>query len=241
MKYKEILSVNEIRKQRIINVPENKIYRYNFKSKDNENESSTILLYFQIGNFYYIENNIFHKNIYEQNIKYKSLLFIIHSIFYEIFYDELRTIQQVGYDVDLTTTNENNIFGLYFYITSQKYNPDEMIEKIKNFIVCHDINDENNFSDDDFESYKKSVINELSQKPLTLEEEYLRDFSFISNRTYKFSLRQDLINYINNNITKQDVIDFFNEYIYKNAKILEIALYSSKKNNEQKEDKMDIE
>ena len=116
-----------------------------------------------------------------------------------------------------------------------------MIEKIKNFIVCHDINDENNFSDDDFESYKKSVINELSQKPLTLEEEYLRDFSFISNRTYKFSLRQDLINYINNNITKQDVIDFFNEYIYKNAKILEIALYSSKKNNEQKEEKMDIE
>ena len=241
MKYKEILSVNEIRKQRIINVPENKIYRYNFKSKDNENESSTILLYFQIGNFYYIENNIFHKNIYEQNIKYKSLLFIIHSIFYEIFYDELRTIQQIGYDVDLTTSNENSTFGLYFYITSQKYNPDEMIEKIKNFIVCHDINDENNFSDDDFESYKKSVINELSQKPLTLEEEYLRDFSFISNRTYKFSLRQDLINYINNNITKQDVIDFFNEYIYKNAKILEIALYSSKKNNEQKEDKMDIE
>ena len=242
-KNKEILSLNEIRKQRIVNIPDNKIYRYNFKSKDKENESSTIMIYFQIGNFYYIENNIFHKNIYEQNLKYKCLLFLIHSIFYEIFYDELRTQQQVGYDVDIQTYNEHGILGLYFYISSSKFNPDEMVEKINNFIVENDINDESNFSDEDFESYKKSVINELLQKPLTLQEEYIRDFSFISNRTYSFSLRQDLINCIKNNITKQDVIDFFNEYIYKNAKRLEIALYSSKNNNDkkEKEDKMDIE
>ena len=41
-----------------------------------------------------------------------------------------------------------------------------MVEKINNFIIENDINDESKFSDEDFESSKKSVINELLQKPL---------------------------------------------------------------------------
>ena len=240
-KNKEILSINEIRKQRIINIPEDIIYRYNFSSKDKDNESSTILIYFQIGNFTYIKNNIYNKELYEEYIKNKSLLFIIHAIFYESFYDELRTQQQIGYDVEVKIENYFSIIGLEFYISSSKCNPDEILEKINDFIIEKDINDNNNFSDEDFESYRKSVINDLNQKPLTLEEEFNRDFSPISNRSYNFSLRKDLINYLNNNVTKQDVIDFFNEFIYIKAKRLEIALYSSKKNNDNKEEKMDIE
>jgi len=238
---KEILSRNEIRKQRIIKIPEKKAFRYNFSSKDKENESSTIIIYFQIDNFYYNENNIFNKTIYDEYIKNKALLYMILSIYYEIFYDELRTEQQVGYDVELVTCNQDTVLGLYFYVSSSKYNPDEIVEKINNFIIDNDINDPENFTDEDYESYKKSVLNDLIKKPLTLEEEYNRDFSFISDRTYIFSLRQDLINYLNNNMTKQIVIDFFNEYIYKKAKRLEIALYSSKKNEEKKEEKMNIE
>ena len=95
-KHKEILSINEIRKQQIIIVPEDKMCRYNFFSKDKENESSTILIYFQIDNFYYNTNNIINQKIYEEDIKYKCLLFVINSMFYESFYDELRTKQQVG-------------------------------------------------------------------------------------------------------------------------------------------------
>ena len=60
----------------------------------------------------------------------------------------------------------------------------------------------------------------MIQKPLTLDEEFNRDFSFISNRTYNFSLRKDLVNYINDKVTKQDVIDFFNLNIYRQAKRL---------------------
>ena len=240
-KSKEILSINEIRKQRIINVPEDIIYRYNFFSKDKENESSTILIYFQIGNFYFNDKNIFNKKIYEEYVKNKGLLYVFHSAFYEIFYDELRTQQQIGYDVDLQIRNDDYINGLYFFISSSKYSPDEMIVKINNFIVENDINNEDKFSDEDFESYRKSCIVELLQKPLTLDEEFSRDFSYISNRTYKFSLREDLINYLQNIIKKKDVIEFFNKYIYKKAKRLEVALYSSKKNSEEKKEKMDIE
>ena len=100
------------------------------------------------------------------------------------------------------------------------------MEKINTFIVQKDINNPENFTDENFESYKNSVLNDLMQIPLTLEEEYTRDLSFITSRTYKFSLRQDMINYIKNNITKQNVIDFFNVSIYNKAKTLEIALYN---------------
>ena len=225
---KEKLTIGEIRKQRIINLPEDKIYRYNFSSKDKENESSTILIYFQIGDFYYNDKNIFDKKMYEEYIKHKALQFIIYNIFYEVFYDDLRTQQQIGYDVDIRIENENFIFGIYFFISSSQYNPDEMVEKINKFLVDRDINNENNFTDEDFELYKNSLLYELAQKPLTLDTEFKRDLSYISYRTYKFSSNQDMINYLNNNLTKQDVIDFFNEYIYKKAKRLEIALYSSK-------------
>ena len=237
---KDKLSIEEIRKQRIINLPEDIIYRYNFSSIDKENESSTILIYFQIGDFYYNDKNIMDKKIYEEYIKHKALQFIIYNIFYEIFYDELRTQQQIGYDVDIQIENENFIFGIYFFISSSQYDPDEMVEKINNFIVDKDINNENNFTDEDLELYKISLLNELAQKPMTLEQEFKRDYSYISYRTYQFSSNQDMINYLNNSLTKQNVIDFFNKYIYKKAKRLEIALYSSKKYREGKEEKTNI-
>ena len=240
-KNRELLSINEIRKQQIIELPQDKIYRYNFYSKDKENESSTILIYFQIGNYYYNNSDIINKEMYKENIRVKSLIFFMRSIFYESFYDELRTQQQVGYDVNIQISNMHSIFGIYFYISSTKYNPDEINEKINNFIVDKNLNEEKNFSDEDFESFRKSVINELIQKPLTLDEEFNRDFSFISNRTYNFSLRKDLISYINDKVTKQDVIDFFNEYIFGQAKRLEIALYRPKINNKEEEKEMDIE
>ena len=115
-----------------------------------------------------------------------------------------------------------------------------MVEKINNFIVDKDINNENNFTDEDLELYKLSLLNELAQKPMTLEQEFKRDYSYISYRTYQFSSNQDMINYLNNSLTKQNVIDFFNKYIYKKAKRLEIALYSSKKYREGKEEKTNI-
>ena len=239
-KKRELLSINEIRKQQIIELPQDKIYRYNFYSKDKENETSTLLIYFQIGNYNYNNNNIINKEMYEENIRIKSLRFFIYSIFCESFYGELRTQQQVGYDVDIQIYDIHTIFGIYFFISSTKYNPDEINEKINNFIVDKNLNEEKNFSDEDFESFRKSFINQFIQKPLTLDEEFSRDFPLISKRTYNFSLRKDLINYINDKVTKQDVIDFFNEYIYRQAKRLEIALYRSKINNKEEEKEMDI-
>ena len=106
----------------------------------------------------------------------------------------------------------------------------------------YDINKEQNLTDEKFENYKKALLVDFIEKPLTLDQEASRDLSFIFDRTYKFNQRDDLIKYTNEQLTKKEIIEYFNEYIFKKAKRLEVALYSSvKKEEKENEIKMDIE
>ena len=240
--YKEPLSLNEIRKQQVVNLPSNKIYRYNFTSKDPKNESSTMLVYFQTVNVNFNDKDIFNPKLYEEYIKNFILNYIMYYIFNELFYDILRTKEQLGYDVSFTSENESNIFGLRFYVSSSKYSPDEILERISKFIVDYDINKEQNFTDENFESYKKAMLVDLMEKPLTLEAEIARDLSYIYDRSYTFDERLYLIKYTNEKLTKKDIINYFNEFIFHKTKRLEIALYRSVSKEETKEEtKMEIE
>ena len=239
--HKEPLSINEIRKQRIVNLPNDKIYRYNFTSKDEQNESSTMLVYFQTINANFNDKDIFNQKLYERYIKYYILSMMLYYIFNELFYDKLRTEQQLGYDVSFNTEVLSVIFGVRFYISSQKYNPDEILERINKFICEHDINKEENFTDENFETYKKALLNDLMEKPLNLDNETSRDLSYIYDRSYTFDEKNVLINYANEKLTKKDVIDYFNDFIFKKAKRLEVALYNSVKKEEEKEVQMDVE
>ena len=242
LKHKEPLSINEIRKQRIVNLPHDKIYRYNFRSKDIKNESSTMLVYFQTGNGVFNDKDIFNQELYEKFNKYYILNCMIYFIFNELFYGKLRTEQQLGYDVSLGHETFYCIFGVVLYVTSSTHNPDEILERINQFLCDYDINKEQNFTDENFETYKKALLVVLMEKPLTLDEEMGRDFSYILPRDYKFDQRNDLIKYLNEKLTKKDVIDYFNEFIFNKAKRLEVALYNSVKKEEGKEEiKMDIE
>jgi insulysin len=240
--HKEPLSINEIRKQKQVNFPSDKIYRYNLSSKDPKNESSTMLVYFQIDDFCFNKKDIFNQQLYEKYIKYFVLNYMMLYIYNETFYDVLRTEQQIGYDVSFSTATYNDVFGLQFYVCSSKYNPDEILERINKFIVDYDINKEQNLTDEKFENYKKALLVDFIEKPLTLDQEASRDLSFIFDRTYKFNQRDDLIKYTNEQLTKKEIIEYFNEYIFKKAKRLEVALYSSvKKEEKENEIKMDIE
>ena len=246
-KYKEPLSINEIRKQKITKLPEDKIYRYNFISKDPKNESSVMMVYFQTEYLPFNDNNILNEEMYEKYIKYILINDMMYYLFNEAFYDELRTEKQLGYDVSFTIDYYNVIFGVKFYVSSSKYDPDEILKHINKFIIDHDLNKEKNFSDETFEQYKKAILVDLMQKPLTLSKETSRDIDKVLDRYYIFDERERLIKYAQEKLNKNDVIEFFNNHIFNKAKRLEIALYSSVKkdekedNKETKQEKMDIE
>ena len=176
------------------------------------------------------------------SIQNYSINYMIFYIFNELFYDILRTQQQLGYDVSFETDNNGKILGVIYYISSSKYDPDQILERINKFIVDYDLNKEQNFTDENFENYKKAMLVDLMEKPLTLDAEMSRDLNYIFDRTYKFETRENVIKYVNEKLNKKDVIDYFNKYIFHKAKRLEVALYKSTNKEEVKDDtKMDIE
>ena len=86
------------------------------------------------------------------------------------------------------------------------------------------------------------MIVDLMEKPLSLDSEMARDLGYILDRSYTFDERSKLIEFIKEKLTKKDVIDYFNEFIFLKAKRLEVALYSSVNKEKEKEgNKMDIE
>lgn len=227
------ITQNEIRKFRITSLSSDVHYSYTFESGDKENENSCVLCFIDIG----------HK--IEKDIKAQSLLRIIEHIFDEDFFDDLRTRQQLGYHVSLERHRSHSLSGLICFVQSSKYHPDLIVEKINDFFVDFDINDNENFNDEDFNSYKNAVINNLKEKDLTLCEEFERNFALVVGRDYQFDKKEKMIECIRTDITKKDVIDFFNEKIYKKIKRIDIKCIgkNTKKEIEKKknEDKMDVD
>ena len=226
---KKALTYNDIRKTRIGNFPNEKIINYYFESEDLENENNCLLSYFQIGDIYNLKE-----------IKKYCLLYLLEQILNESFYDELRTKQQLGYNVETSIKKEFTVAGMIFYVQSTKKKPDEIKEKINKFFCDYDLNDNDNFSDEDFESYKNSVITFLEEKDYNLLSEFNRNIAQIISGNYIFDILEKMINCIKNEINKEDIIKFYNDYFYKKAKRIDIGCIAKKeKNNE--ENNMDID
>ena len=74
--------------------------------------------------------------------------------------------------------------------------PDEIKEKINKFFCDYDSNDGDNFSDEDFESYKNSVITFLEEKDYNLLSEFNRNIAQIISGNYIFDILEKMINCI---------------------------------------------
>ena len=228
------LTINEIRKKRIAKIEKNNFLEEIIENSDFEDKNNCLLSYFQIGKI------DLHLN---EDLKKLCLLKLIEQIFYEDFYDELRTEQQIGYDVSLIIFSLFKIYGINCYIQSTKFSPKEIQDKINKFFVDFSLNDDEKFSVEDFESYKISVINILKEKDLNLGEEFVRNFNQISEREYFFDKNEKMVNCLENEIKKEDVVNFFKEFIYEKSQRIDVGIYS-KNNNEINHNnifKMDVE
>ena len=222
------LTNNDIRKSRIANFTNEKYLKYNFESEDLENENNCLYSYFQIGDIYNIKG-----------IKNYSLLKLIDHILNENFYYELRTKQQLGYNVETSIKKDFTVCGMTFYVQSNKNKPDFIQERINKFFCDYDLNDNENFSDEDFESYKNSLLIILEEKDYNLLNEFNRNIIQIITGNYIFEIVDKMINCIKNEITKEDVINFYNEFFYKKAKRIDIGCISKKEKKEEEKNNMD--
>ena len=126
-----------------------------------------------------------------------------------------------------------------FYVQSNKNKPDFIQERINKFFCDYDLNDNENFSDEDFESYKNSLLIILEEKDYNLLNEFNRNISQITTGNYIFEILDKMINCIRNEITKEDVINFYNDFFYKKAKRIDIGCIAKKEIKEEDKDNMD--
>jgi insulysin len=137
-------------------------------------------------------------------------LFITELILENKFYEELRTKKQMGYLVHLgINSNSDNYF---------------LIEKIQSNRSCDEICIEiNKFNDSilkllekcNLDEIKISAKNHLKEKYDSIDDYYNVFFKEIISRKYLFDRKKIILQQMNN-ITKDSIKEFVNEYIFNN-------------------------
>jgi secreted Zn-dependent insulinase-like peptidase len=136
--------------------------------------------------------------------------FITCLILEQPFYNELRTIKQLGYLVNLSTLNIGNNYFIYQRIQSEK----------KCDIVLHEIDIFNKniisiIKKIDIDTYITTAKNYLEEKENSLGEFYSKFISEIINKQYIFNKKKILLQKLNL-ITKNSILTFIKEFILEN-------------------------
>ena len=200
-----------------INIPCKANYYYIHNSEDLTSDNSAILSYFQLG------------HLDDRN---KCLIYLIINIFSEDFFDELRTNQQLGYNVTLSSHLICQIESITFSVQSTEKSPEYILKKINEFIY-DGIDVLVEMEDETFVEYKDSVINDLMQKDLIFYDEAYRNLNEIKKRTYVYNRREIKIKLLES-ITKEDVLEFYKENLIKNFKRFDIEILAEKHKDENK-------
>lgn len=127
------------------------------------------------------------------------------------FYNQLRTEEQLGYAVFAFQMPVGRQWGIGFLLQSNSKQPAYLLQRYQAFYPQAErrLREMNKA---DFSQYQQAMINELKQRPQTLDEEatrYSRDFD---RQNYAFDTRQKVIEQIQL-ITASSLADFFHQAV----------------------------
>ena len=192
-----------------------------YNNHDKSNFNSSIKVFFCIG---YIKKN---KSITPKWSKLLSLCLIIDKILNEPFFNSLRTEQQLGYIVksfiDKIGSDRFKYYGYSFLIQSDKREPEYLNDRIQEFLKKIKDIKINNLNEDILNKYKNTIIQELSQKDKTLNDNFYNNLSQIINSDYCFNYKKIISDKIKK-INKNDIINIFNNiFINKFSRVIIIG------------------
>ena len=201
-------SMNEVKNEnklyQCMKFERNKDYILRFKSTNKDDDNSCI----GIDYFYEMDSNkdclIFGK--------LKLFSWIIDAP----FFDELRTKQQLGYIVWSWSSFNKGMLSLRTVIQSPTKDPlylDKQIEiflnDFKQFLI--------NMTQEIFELNKQSVINDLLEKPKTINEQHSTYWNEIWIKRYQFNRVEAVADAVKM-LKKEDILAFYDEYISNTSK-----------------------
>ncbi|WP_426766155.1 pitrilysin [Erwinia aphidicola] len=127
------------------------------------------------------------------------------------FYNQLRTEEQLGYAVFAFQMPVGRQWGIGFLLQSNVKQPAFLMSRFKAFYPTAEKR-LREMSKADFAQYQAAMINELKQRPQTLDEEAGRFSKDFDRENYKFDTREKVIAQIQA-LTPQSVADFFHQAV----------------------------
>ena len=178
-------------------------YIFRLKSPNPNEQSSSLISVYQTG----LLNDI--EQIY---------LKLIESFLKDKFYDKLRTKETLGYIVQMFCIETEGYFGMANVVQSNSKTPEYCASRVRSFYKeAQEL--VKNISEDEFKSHLNVLIGQANKKDSNMAEVFNRNWTEISNNTYKFDRKEKM----KENLTKcnrEGFIKFFEKYFVNEVAIL---------------------
>ncbi|BAT88245.1 hypothetical protein VIGAN_05169700 [Vigna angularis var. angularis] len=185
--------------ERVICLPSGANLVRDVSVKNKSEKNSVAELYFQ-----------FEQDFGLGSIKLKALIDLFEEIVEEPFFNQLRTKEQLGYNVECSPRVTYRVFGFCFCIQSSEYNPVYLQGRIDNFLNgLEELLD--GLEGDSFENYKSGLMAKLLEKDPSLTYESNRLWNQIVDKRYIFDFSKKEAEELKN-ITKHDVVEWYKAY-----------------------------
>lgn len=145
-----------------------------------------------------------------QSMAYSSLL---GQIIQPWFYSQLRTQEQLGYAVFAFPIPVGKQWGIGFLLQSNSKQPDYLYQRYLAFYPQAEKR-LREMKNDEFAQYKQGLMNEMQQRPQTLDEESDRFANDFSRGDSRFETRDKVLAVING-LTQNQLADYFHKGVIK--------------------------
>ncbi|MFN9983821.1 MAG: hypothetical protein ACK53Y_28100, partial [bacterium] len=129
----------------------------------------------------------------------------------------MRTQEQLGYIVfSAVKTNGNDVKSLLFLIQSDLYSPSYLDGRLETFIdrFCHKLVA---MPEEEFLTNVNAVTELFLEKNKNLGVESSKYWNEITNQCYNLKHYQRIAEYVNNSMTIENVIEFYDSFIAKGS------------------------
>ncbi|XP_024935321.1 insulin-degrading enzyme-like 1, peroxisomal isoform X2 [Ziziphus jujuba] len=208
---------------RIVKLERGTSYFYPAEGLNPSDENSALVHYIQV-----------HRDDFLMNVKLQLFALIAK----QPAFHQLRSVEQLGYITVLMQRNDSGIRGVQVIIQSTAKGPAKLDSRVEAFLKMFE-SKLYELTDDEFKGYVNTLIDVKLEKYKNLREECRFYWQEISNGTLKFNRKESEVAALRQ-LTKQDLIDFFNENIKVGAprkKTLSIGVYGNPHSSEYAVDK----
>ena len=159
--------------------------------------------------------------------------YTLTSIMSPWFFDQLRSNEQLGYLVGIFPFFIGESVGLGFAVQTNQWDPAYLLQRYQAFYPAM-LNKLDALTDEDIEEYKRSIIDEQTMPPQSLDEEFERLISDYRLSRFQFDSRDKKIELLKK-ITKQDLIDFYKNTVIEQKGLVIASQVIGKTEKEEKQ------